>query len=196
MINAEPGYAGCSSAPSSASGFNVGAGRRRVGRVRGDVARFETKHPDNYDAAVAMLSDFESANAQTGDTRKFTERVERLREVHRRKTSVQERFDHAGPRRCLRSPDSVGLDPISVHSGAVGKGSSRIGMRWRDRPRTHTATISSSSGRSTRVTVTSIPEHLGTERRGEIVFQHGVKASDALAVVVTVSRGLGDQGVY
>ncbi|QWF81860.1 hypothetical protein HUW46_05293 [Amycolatopsis sp. CA-230715] len=59
-------------------------------------ALIETKRQDNYDAAVALLSDLKSANARTGDTKKFTERVERLREAHRRKPSLQERFDHAG----------------------------------------------------------------------------------------------------
>ncbi|GAA1971761.1 hypothetical protein [Amycolatopsis minnesotensis] len=56
----------------------------------------ETKRPDNYDAAVALLSDLKSVSARTGEQQKFAKRYEQLRDAHRRKPSLQERFTRAG----------------------------------------------------------------------------------------------------
>jgi hypothetical protein len=57
-----------------------------------------TKNQREYDAAVSLLIDLKALSARSGDELKFTERYQQLREDHRRKPSLMQRFDAAGLR--------------------------------------------------------------------------------------------------
>ncbi len=59
-------------------------------------ALIETKRPADYDSAVGHLADLRAVSARTGDEATFTERYGRLREEHRRKSSLMQRLDDAG----------------------------------------------------------------------------------------------------
>jgi hypothetical protein len=51
-----------------------------------------TKRPSDYDDAVTLLVDLEAVS----DSSTFIERVQRLRDDHRRKPSLMQRLDRAG----------------------------------------------------------------------------------------------------
>ncbi|WP_246869029.1 hypothetical protein [Saccharopolyspora sp. ASAGF58] len=55
-----------------------------------------TKNQREYDAAVSLLIDLKALSARSGDEPKFAKRYERLRDDHRRKPSLMQRFDVAG----------------------------------------------------------------------------------------------------
>jgi len=55
-----------------------------------------TKKPREYDEAVAVLLDLQALAERGGDRNAFSQRFRQLREQHLRKTSLIQRFDHAG----------------------------------------------------------------------------------------------------
>ncbi|WP_190818838.1 hypothetical protein [Saccharopolyspora pogona] len=55
-----------------------------------------TKNQREYDAAVSLLIDLMALSARSADEPKFAERYQQLRDDHRRKPSLMQRFDAAG----------------------------------------------------------------------------------------------------
>jgi hypothetical protein len=55
-----------------------------------------TRKPGEYDAAVDLLKDLQALAQRAGRTDEFARRLTLLRQEHRRKPSLIERFDHAG----------------------------------------------------------------------------------------------------
>lgn len=56
----------------------------------------ERRKPADYDAAVALLHDLGVIGQRDGETATFEQRVEQLRQTHRRKVAFIERLDRAG----------------------------------------------------------------------------------------------------
>lgn len=56
----------------------------------------DTKRPQEYDNAVALLTDLRAVAERKGQPDVFNQRYQQLRHEHRRKPSLIERFDHAG----------------------------------------------------------------------------------------------------
>lgn len=60
------------------------------------TALIDTKKPHEYDTAVELLKDLRAVSQRTGSPDEFSQRLALLRQQHQRKSSLIERFNHAG----------------------------------------------------------------------------------------------------
>ncbi|TDD47913.1 hypothetical protein [Saccharopolyspora elongata] len=59
-------------------------------------ALIATRNQSQYDAAVSLLIDLKALSARSNDETVFTQRCQQLRDEHRRKPTLMQRFDAAG----------------------------------------------------------------------------------------------------